>query len=121
MKPTDKNIQQELNKHFEWARQNKCPPSMQKNLYKNLQIDNKQSWLTPRFAVAGLTLLFVSSVIFNISENKIQQQKLDQAQEDLQIAMHYMNRVSFKPLSAVNNKGIKPGLIMPLSRSVASL
>ena len=95
---------------------------MKQNLYKQLQIDNAQrEWWSPRFAIAGLTLVFVSSVIFNISNTNTQQLKLDQAQAELQVAMHYMNRVSFKSLSAVNNKGIKPGLIVPLSRSVASL
>ncbi len=121
MKPTDNQIQAELNKYFDCAREQKCPSSMKQKLYEQLNIENKLNWWSPRFAVAGLSLLFVSSVIFNISNGHIQQQKLDQAQADLQVAMHYMNRVSFKPLSAVNNKGLKPGLIMPLSRSMASL
>ena len=121
MKPTDKQIQLELKSYFDCARNKQCPPSMKHNLYKHLQIDKKHNWFTPRFAIAGLSFAFVSVVIFNISNNHVQQQKLDQAQADLQIAMHYINRVSFKPLSAVNNKGLKPGLIIPLSRSVASL
>lgn len=121
MKSTDKQIEAELKKYFDCVREQKCPPSMKQNLYKQLQINKKHNWWSPRFAVAGLSLVFVSSVIFNITNEHKQQQKLDQAQADLQIAMHYMNRVSFKSLSAVNNKGLKPGLIMPLSRSVASL
>jgi hypothetical protein len=121
MKPAETKINQELNKHFDCARKLKCPESMQQNLYEKLQIDRNHNWFSPRFAIAGLSLVFVSSVIFNISSNHIQQQKLHQAQEELQIAMQYMNRVSFKSLSAVNNKGIKPGLIMPLTRTAALL
>jgi len=121
MKQTDEQIQLELKNYFDCARKQKCPPSMKQNLYKQLNIDNKFSFWSPRFAMAGLSFIFVSAVIFNISSNHIQQQQIQQAQADLQVAMHYINRVTFKPLSAVNNKGLKPGLIMPLSRSVASL
>ncbi len=118
-KLTEQQIQAELKNYFNTARKQKCPENMQKNLYNQLQINTK-SWFSPRFAVAGLSFLFVASVIFNTTNNHSQQQ-FDQAQADLQVAMHYMNRVSLKSLSAVNNKGLKPGLIMPLSRSMAAL
>ncbi len=120
-KLTEQQIQEGLKTYFDIARKQKCPESMQKNLYNKLQLDVKNSWWSPRFVVAGLSFIFVSSVIFNISTNQSQSQQLDQAQADLQVAMHYINRVTFKSLSAVNNKGLKPGLIKPLSRSMASM
>lgn len=119
-KLTEQQIQAGLKNYFNTARKQKCPESMQKNLYSTLQIDGKTNWFSPRFALAGLSFLFVSSLLFNLSNNHSQQQ-LDQAQADLQVAMHYINRVTFKSLSAVNNKGLKPGLIKPLSRSMASM
>ena len=120
-KLTEQQIQEGLKNYFKTARQQKCPESMQKNLYSKLQIDRRSSWWSPRFAVAGLSFVFVTSVLFTISKNHSQQLKLDQAQADMQVAMHYMNRVAFKSLSSVNNKGLKPGLIMPLSRSMATM
>lgn len=120
MKTKEETIQSNLKQYFASARGHKCPPSMKHNLYNQLDINTPNSWWSPRLVASGLTLAFVASIVFNIT-TKNKQQQIDQAQEDLQIAMHYINRVSFKPLSAVTNKGIKPGVIMPLSRSVASL
>lgn len=124
IKSKEQQVKAELKHYFDCARNQKCPSGMEQNLYEELQISTKNStnsWWSPRFAMAGLSMLFVSVVIFNVSNNHIQQEKLDQAQTDLHIAMHYMNRVTLKSLSSVNNKGLKPGLIIPLSRSVASL
>lgn len=116
-KPTEQLIDQ----YFDCARKIKCPPTMKKNLYQQVSSE-KKSWFSARYAMAGLSLVFVTSVIFKIStDNHIQENNLLQAQTDLQIAMHYMNRVSFKSLSSVNNKGIRPGLIVPMAKSVASL
>jgi len=114
----------ELDHYFECSRHQKCPPSMKQNLYKKIGMNSNQSWtsfLQPsRIMVAGISLVFVASVIFKINNNS-QQNELIQAQLDLQVAMHYMKRISFKSLTAINNNGIKPGLIKPLARSVALL
>jgi hypothetical protein len=72
MKPTEKQIKSELKQYFDCARDQKCPSTMQQNLYQQLNINSSKSWWSPRFAVAGLSLLFVSSVIFNISNNHMQ-------------------------------------------------
>ncbi|MCF6288268.1 MAG: hypothetical protein L3J53_03405 [Proteobacteria bacterium] len=94
---------------------------MKTNLYQQLAT-KKTPWFATRYVIAGLSLMLVTSVMFKISSNQpISQDNVMQAQADLQLAMHYMNRVSFKSLSSVNQKGIKPGLIMPMAQSVASL
>ncbi|MFK8010692.1 MAG: hypothetical protein AB8B80_01540 [Marinicellaceae bacterium] len=121
MKTKKTNPEQELSNYFNCARNQKCPDSMQQNLYHKLEINNYFSWRLPRLAIAGLTMAFVATLTLNLSNQNNHQEKLNQAQQDLQVAMHYINRVSFKSLSAVNNKGLKPGLIVPLSRSAASL
>ena len=118
-----KKIEVEIEHYFECSRQLKCPPSMKKNLYQHISDNShKFSWLPNKMVVAGLSLVFISSVVFKISNDRsAQKESLNQAQADLQIAMHYINRVSFKSLSSINNNGIKPGLIKPLAKSVALL
>jgi hypothetical protein len=117
------HIEAEIEHYFKSSKQLKCPPSMKKNLYQHIA-DNKTkfSWLPNKLVLASLSLVFVSSVAFKISNNhSIQEESIIQAQAELQVAMHYINRVSFKSLSSVNNNGIKPGLIKPLAKSIARL
>lgn len=117
------NIQEELDNYFACARNQKCPPTMKAHLYSRIGLDsNTSSWFPQRLAIAGLSLVFVSSVIFKISNNhRIQKDNLAEAQAELQIAMHYINQVSMKSLSAINTNGIKPAIIKPLARTYASL
>ena len=123
-KQLEQNTQKNLDNYFEYSRRQKCPSSMKQSLYRKTGINSNQDWFSfwqpRRFLVAGISLVFVTSVIFKIN-NASQQDELVQAQLDLQVAMHYMNRVSFKPLTAISNDGLKPGLIKPLARSVAML
>lgn len=117
------NIQEELDNYFACARNQKCPPSMKNDLYNEIGLNSKShSWFPQRIAMAGLSLVFVSSVIFKVSyDHQIQQDNLAQAEVELQIAMHYINQVSMKSLSAINTNGIKPAIIKPLARTYASL
>ncbi|MBL4772992.1 MAG: hypothetical protein JKX98_05155 [Alcanivoracaceae bacterium] len=125
----ERQVQAELEHYFEYARAQKCPPGMKRKLYHQLEINSQNSkatsWFPARLTLAGLSLVFVSSVVFKVSNyynlESDNMNDLKQAQVELQIAMHYMNQVSFKSLTLVNNKGLKPGLIKPLARSVASL
>ncbi len=119
----NKHIQKELDYYFDCARNQKCPPSMKNNLYNEIGLNSKnQSWFPQRIVMAGLSLVFISSVIFKISNDRqIQQDNLAQAEVELQIAMHYINQVSMKSLSAINTNGIKPAIIKPLARTYASL
>ena len=113
----NKDIEQEINNYFNRAKTLQCPKSMKQNLYAEIGL-NKKTWLMPKLVMAGLSLVFVTSVLFKISTNTGNNvQTLDEAQVDLKIAMHYINRVSFKTLSAVNNDGIKPAIIKPLAKS----
>lgn len=122
----EKQVEAELEHYFDCARSQKCPANMKKSLYERIASENKQSWFTPKFALMALSLVFVGSVMFKITNLPLtptpkQAIDLKQGQADLQVAMHYMNQVSLKSLSEVNNRGIKPGLIRPLAISMASL
>ena len=119
---SEQHIDSELKHYFALAKAQKCPPSMKKNLYSQLPVGKPRLWQPTRLALAGISLVFVTSVLFKF--NAYQQDKhheLLQAQADLEVAMHYMNRVSLKSITSVHNKGIKPGLIKPLAKSVAAL
>lgn len=113
----------ELEKYFKKAGELKCPPSMKNSLYKKLELSKPGFWSLPRFAIAGISLAFVASFTMLISQHNIHQRELqiEQAQDDLQIAMHYINRVSLKSLSSVNNNGIRPALIKPISKAAVLL
>ncbi|MCB1584635.1 MAG: hypothetical protein KDI92_16380, partial [Xanthomonadales bacterium] len=50
-----------------------------------------------------------------------QQLQLEQAEKDMQIAMHYMQKISEKALEDTNTLGIKPGIIVPVSKSMAQI
>ena len=116
-------IQAELERYFECSKKVKCPTSMKKNLYQHISNNSQKfSWIPNKVALAGISLVFITSVAFKISNSHLTQQKsIDQAQAELMVAMHYINQISFKSISSVNNNGIKPGLIRPLARSVAQL
>ncbi len=117
----EQKIEDELENYFECAGNRKCPPSMKKSLYAQIAAEKKATWFNPRLAMAGLSMVFVSAIVINLSNKHQQQEQLMQAQEELQVAMHYINQVSMKSLSAVNTNGIKPGLIVPLAKTYASL
>ena len=63
-------IQNELDDYFSCAREQNCPATMKKNLYKEIDINKTQSsWWSPKLAVAGLSLVFVASVVFKNTNN----------------------------------------------------
>ncbi|MCF6318282.1 MAG: hypothetical protein L3J83_03230 [Proteobacteria bacterium] len=127
MNDKQKQIKKELGDYFSRARKQKCPASMQNSLYDKIGLSPKPfSWFSPRLAIAGLSLVFVSSFVVKIThqttqDNQIQQNEIETAQAELHIAMHYINQVSMKSLSAVTTNGIKPAIIKPMARTYASL
>ena len=116
----EQQIEDKLDNYFDCARNKKCPPRMKRKLYAQIASE-KKSWFNPRFVMAGMSMAFVSALVINLAHKHQKQEQLDQAQADLQVAMHYINQVSMKSLSAVNTNGIKPGLIKPLTKTYASL
>jgi hypothetical protein len=122
-------VQAELEDYFECARRQKCPPSMKASLYKQLKSDQSASWFAQlfhnKYSLVALSLVLAASVVFRVANIQSRQSEqapdLLQAQTDLRIAMHYVNQISLKSLTEVNNKGLKPGLIRPLALSMASL
>ncbi len=119
-KPTTENLDTQIDDYFKQAGNKTCPKSMKRNLYAEIGL-GQSTWFTPKLVLMSFSLALVTSLLLQFSKPDNKQQKLALAQKEMQIAMHYMNRVSLKSLSAVSNKGIKPGLIKPLARSYASL
>lgn len=110
-------INAELTGYFEHARRHKCPPSMKKHLYQRIGLSQQSMWLKPAMAFSFVALT-VSGFVWH---NHSQHQKLLQAEHDLQVAMHYMQKVSNKTLSGVSTHGIKPAIIVPLTKSMAKI
>jgi hypothetical protein len=120
----EQRVQAELDEYFKCAQAQKCTKSMKQNLYAQISQEKQRSWFRfpARMAFGALSLVFATALIFKASNyQQLPTQNIEQAQIDLQVAMHYINQVSLKSLSAVNTNGIKPGLIKPLARSYASL
>lgn len=113
----EKQVSEELTSYFEQARQIKCPPSMKQNLYANIGLNGKSQWLRPAMAFSFVALCSVGL----IWHNQHQQNQLEEAQRDMQIAMHYMQKVSEKALEDTHSLGIKPGIIVPISKSMAQI
>jgi len=63
----ERQVQAELEHYFEYARAQKCPPGMKRKLYHQLEINSQNSkatsWFPARLTLAGLSLVFVSSVV----------------------------------------------------------
>jgi hypothetical protein len=113
----EKQVSEELTSYFEQARQVKCPPSMKQNLYAQVGLDKSLEWLKPALAFSFVAMCSVGL----IWHNQHQQNQLEQAERDMQIAMHYMQKVSEKTLEDTNTLGIKPGIIVPVSRSMSQI
>lgn len=116
----EQKVQDELDDYFNCARKKKCPTSMKRKLYAQIATEKTSAWFNPRLIMAGLSMVFVSAIVINLSNKQQQQEQLMQAQAELQVAMHYINQVSMKSLSAVNTNGIRPGIIKPLAKTYAS-
>jgi hypothetical protein len=122
------SINFELDRYFKEARDTKCPKSMKKNLYAQTINKKANNWLNQRMVLAGVSMALVATFIIklnhyqaNIEEVNLRNAQLLQAQNELNVAMHYMNRVSFKSLASVKSKGLQPAVIMPMAKSLASI
>ncbi len=127
-KMNKENINTELDRFFKDASAIKCPESMKKNLYAQTISSKTNSWFSNRLVLAGVSMALVTTVIIkmnsyqtNIENINLQNEQLIQAQNELNVAMQYMNRVTFKSLASVNNKGIQPAIIKPMAKSLASI
>ncbi len=109
-------IKSELADYFDQASKRRCPPSMKQELYERIGIDHN-TWFKPAMAFSFVAIA-ASGLIWH---EHSQEQKLLTAQHDLEVAMHYMQKVSNKTLSGVNTHGIKPAIIVPISKSIAKI
>ncbi len=114
-------INADLTGYFEQARREKCPPSMKEGLYQRIGMSKEsngfaQNWLKPAMAFS-----FVALAASGFLWQHNQDQKLLQAEYEMQVAMHYMQRISNKTLSDVNTHGIKPAIIVPITKSMAKI
>ena len=115
----EKQVSEELTNYFEQARQVKCPPRMKKNLYAQLGLNQSRQWLQPVMAFSFVAVSALGLVWHN--QSQINQAELAKAERDMQIAMHYMQKVSEKTLEDTNTHGIKPAIIVPVSKSMAQI
>lgn len=113
----EKQVSEELTTYFEQARLVKCPPTMKQNLYAQVGLDKSLQWFKPALAFSFVAMCSVGLVW----QNQHQQNQLEQAERDMQIAMHYMQKVSEKTLEDTNTLGIKPGIIVPVSKSMSQM
>lgn len=113
----EKQVSEELTSYFEQARQVKCPPSMKQNLYARIGLEKSYQWLKPAMAFSFVALASVGLVW----HHQHQQLQMEQAEREMQIAMHYMQKISVKALEDTNTLGIKPGIIVPVSKSMAQI
>mgnify|MGYP007099537909 CR=1 FL=1 len=113
----EKQVSEELTSYFEQARQAKCPASMKQNLYAKIGLNESTHWFKPAMAFSFVAVCALGLVW----HNQHQQQQLEQAERDMQVAMHYMQKVSEKTLEDTNTLGIKPGIIVPVSKSVSQI
>lgn len=110
-------VSEELTSYFEQARQAKCPPSMKQNLYAQIGINNRFSWAQPAMALSLVAVMVTGFVWHNVHQDR----QLAAAERDMQIAMHYMQKISAKTLHETNTHGIKPAIIVPVSKSMAQI
>lgn len=111
----DKNAERILDGYFENARQVQCPKTMKQKLYT--ETVSKRSF-SGRLAFSGVA---AAAFVAFFSHSMYQQNRINQAQQDLNVAMHYIQKMTFKSLSSVKTNGIQPAVIKPLAKSVASI
>lgn len=119
----EQQVTAELTDYFEQARKVKCPPSMQQNLYAQLGIDQNRwwqsNWAKPAMAFSFMAVFALGLVWQN--KQQLKQEQLAAAERDMQIAMHYMQKISEKTLEDANSHGIKPAIIVPVSKSMSQM
>ncbi|MGJ8662002.1 MAG: hypothetical protein ACSHWU_00060 [Marinicella sp.] len=115
----EQQVAEELTSYFEQARMAKCPPSMKQNLYEQIGINSSRNWFKPAMAFSMAAVLTLGLVWQNHNQNQLE--LLAAAERDMQIAMHYMQKVSEKTLEDANTHGIKPAIIVPVSKSMAQI
>ena len=124
MKPkntNEKQVEIALDTYFKNANLARPSVSLQKNLYKKLEISTSPSLFSGRFAMTGVAVVaFAVFFTTQLYQNQ-QQDKLMRAQQELNVAMHYLNKMTFKSLSSVKSNGIQPAVIKPMAKSLASI
>ncbi len=118
----EKQVTEELTHYFEQARKVKCPPSMKQKLYQQIGLNKKKegfNWFRPALAFSFVAVFSLGLVWQN--HNQMQQDQLAAAERDMQIAMHYMQKISVKTLEDANTHGIKPAIIVPVSKSMSQM
>ena len=120
----ENQVTEELTHYFEQARKLKCPPSMKQNLYQKIGINRGTNWRHANWFRPAVAFSFVAVFSLGLvwqNHNQIKQDQLATAERDMQIAMHYMQKISAKTLRDVNTHGIKPAIIVPVSKSMAQI
>ena len=121
-KDLDKRIESDLSEYFEQAKQLRCPPSMKKGLYQRVGVDSRRMWMpAAAFAVVFAFTVGLMMPMSRTSDVLPADFNYSDANKDMQIAMHYMEKIGFKTLSDANTHGILPGIIKPVSKTVSQI
>ena len=117
----NQQINSDLTDYFEQARRQKCPPSMKQGLYQRIGMAKEQNSLMQTWFKPAMAFSFAALAVSGLLWQHNQDQKLLAAEQEMQLAMHYMQRISNKTLSDVNTHGIKPAIIVPITKSMAKI
>jgi len=121
-KDIEKTIESDLSGYFAHAKNMRCPPSMKKNLYQHIGMHSRRTWVpATAFALVcaiGIGLMLPMSRTADVLPQDF---NYSDASKDMQIAMHYMEKIGFKTLSEANTHGILPGIIKPVSKTVSQI
>ncbi|WP_395377790.1 hypothetical protein [Marinicella sp. W31] len=121
-KDIEKNIESDLSDYFAHAKNMRCPPSMKKNLYQRVGMNNRRNWVpATAFAVVCALAIGLMMPMSRTSDVLPSDFNYSDASKDMQIAMHYMEKIGFKTLSGANSHGIMPGIIKPVSKTVSRI
>ena len=121
-KDIEKNIESDLSDYFAQARKMRCPPSMKKNLYQQVGTNTRRNWVpATAFAVVCAVAIGMMMPMSRTSDVLPSDFNYTDASKDMQIAMHYMEKIGFKTLSEANTHGILPGIIKPVSKTVSQI
>ncbi|WP_154222735.1 hypothetical protein [Marinicella rhabdoformis] len=117
----DQQINADLTDYFEQARRQQCPPSMKQGLYQRIGVTKTKSTFMQTWFKPAMAFSFVTLATGGLLWQHHQDQKLLAAEQEMQLAMHYMQKISNKTLGDVNTHGIKPAIIVPLTKSMAKI
>ncbi len=111
---TDRRIEA----YFAKARSARVSGGFKQKLYARIGLADN-GWAGRSLMAFSVAAVLVTGLV--MQQQHARNEQLQQAEREMQIAMHYMQQIGFKTLSEVNNHGIKPAIIKPVSKTMAQI